>query len=60
MMLLKACQRCGGDLLETEDMYGSYHQCIQCGHLVDLPDGSVRKATKTRKGEQATASEVAA
>ena len=37
-MLLRACPRCGGDLHITEDLYGSFHQCIQCGHIQDLPD----------------------
>ncbi len=37
-MLLRACPRCGGDLHATEDLYGSFHQCIQCGHIQDLPD----------------------
>ena len=37
MMMLKACPRCSGDLLESSDMYGRYVQCIQCGHVADLP-----------------------
>ena len=37
MMLFKACQRCGGDLRETSDIYGRYMQCIQCGNVKDLP-----------------------
>ena len=36
-MLLKACRRCGGDLHETMDIYGPFHQCIQCGHIEELP-----------------------
>ncbi len=60
MMLLKACERCGGDLHETEDMYGSYRMCMQCGKMVDLPDGDVRNATKTNRSKQTAASEVAA
>jgi hypothetical protein len=38
MVLLKACTRCGGDLHETEDIYGAYHDCLQCGHLIDVLD----------------------
>ena len=38
MMLLRACPRCGGDLLVTEDLYGAFNQCMQCGHIQDLPD----------------------
>ena len=47
MMLLKACSRCGGDLHETSDIYGRYHQCIQCGHVRDLPDVTVATAKAT-------------
>ena len=38
MMMFKACPRCGGDLRESSDMYGSYVTCIQCGHLADIPE----------------------
>ena len=38
MMLFKACTRCSGDVRETSDMYGRYMQCVQCGHLTDLPN----------------------
>ena len=37
MIQFKACQRCGGDLRESGDMYGDYFQCVQCGHMIDLP-----------------------
>lgn len=37
MTLFKACQRCGGDLRSSSDLYGDYMQCVQCGHLIDLP-----------------------
>ncbi len=52
-MLLRACPRCGGDLHATEDLYGSFHQCIQCGHIQDLPDErltvSAKRAVATAK-----------
>ena len=63
MMLLKGCQRCSGDLLGSEDMYGSYHQCIQCGALYDLPDACVKVvAAKTPEpvAKRAQKKEVAA
>ena len=41
MMLLRACPRCGGDLHETMDIYGPFHQCIQCGHIQELPAGQI-------------------
>ena len=31
MYWLKACQKCGGDLYESADMYGEYLGCMQCG-----------------------------
>ena len=46
MMLLRACPRCGGDLHVTEDLYGSYNQCMQCGHIQDLPDERVTASVK--------------
>ena len=38
MMMFKACPRCSGDLRETSDVYGRYVQCMQCGHVRDLPE----------------------
>lgn len=55
MLLLKSCPRCGGDLHETTDLYGRYHQCIQCGHMADLPDRQVRAKVTARKSAQKTA-----
>lgn len=39
MMLLRACPKCGGDLNKSEDLYGEYFQCIQCGFLQDVGGG---------------------
>ena len=36
VMYLKACPRCEGDMHSNRDMYGSYKECLQCGHMVDL------------------------
>ncbi|MEE8518243.1 MAG: hypothetical protein V3S98_03870 [Dehalococcoidia bacterium] len=52
MMFLKACNRCGGDLHETEDMYGAYQHCLQCGNIIEVasdPEGLIvkRDARKT-------------
>ena len=53
MMLLRACPRCGGDLQITEDLYGSFHQCMQCGHIEDQPaerlNVSVKRAAAKAK-----------
>ena len=41
MFKLKGCPRCGGDLREERDKYGTYEICLQCGfHKSDTPDGS--------------------
>jgi hypothetical protein len=57
MIWFKACPRCKvGDLTLTEDVYGKYKQCFQCGHLVyprtesTLP---LPEQKKTRKQEMA-------
>ena len=34
MVLLKSCQRCGGDLYTESDQFGSYVSCFQCGASV--------------------------
>ncbi len=33
-VVLKACPRCGGDLLLESDSYGSYIGCLQCGYIL--------------------------
>lgn len=33
----KACPRCGGDVHTKADMYGSYRECLHCGHVSDIP-----------------------
>lgn len=38
MLELKACPRCKGDMHSNRDMYGSYKECIQCGHMEDIVD----------------------
>ena len=37
MLELKACTRCRGDMNLSRDLYGEYKQCLQCGHILDLP-----------------------
>ena len=36
MIRFKACPKCRGDLYETEDTFGKFLNCIQCGYLKDL------------------------
>ena len=36
MLYLKACPRCKGAMHSNRDMYGSYRECLQCGHMIDM------------------------
>ena len=39
-LYLKSCNRCGGDMNSSKDMYGEYRMCLQCGNIVDIPQES--------------------
>lgn len=34
MFVLKACPKCGGDLVTAYDLDEKYHSCLQCGYIV--------------------------
>ncbi len=36
MLYLKQCPRCKGDMHMNRDIYGTYKECLQCGHMVDI------------------------
>jgi DNA-directed RNA polymerase subunit M/transcription elongation factor TFIIS len=36
MLEFKSCPRCQGDMITNRDIYGSYKECLQCGHMVDI------------------------
>ncbi len=36
MIKFKVCPRCQGDLYLSEDQYGKFFKCMQCGYLKDL------------------------
>ena len=36
MMHLKACPRCRGDMIASQDVYGLFKQCLQCGNVQEL------------------------
>ncbi len=37
MVYFKACNRCRkGDVIVESDIYGSYSQCLQCGHITNI------------------------
>lgn len=51
MFWTKACPRCGGDLLNREDVYGSYVSCAQCGHVLsDGEEAYLRQLAQTGGG----------
>jgi len=36
MIHFKVCPRCHGDLYLTQDSFGKYVSCLQCGYLKDI------------------------
>ncbi len=36
MIKFKVCPRCRGDLYLSEDMFGRFFSCMQCGYLRDV------------------------
>ena len=38
MIRFKACPKCGGDLSLTEDIFGRYWNCLQCGLNREIAD----------------------
>ena len=38
MLELKACPRCEGDIIKTQDTYGPYLDCLQCGYTSDISE----------------------
>ena len=37
MIYYKGCTKCGGDMHDSRDAYGSYVTCMNCGFLKDTP-----------------------
>ncbi len=54
MIKFKVCPRCQGDLYLSEDIFGKYFSCMQCGYLKDLeklrfessPEGDAVESTE--------------
>ncbi len=38
MYWLKSCPKCHGDLFDNKDIYGSYMDCLQCGHYLTVDE----------------------
>ncbi|MBI2303519.1 MAG: hypothetical protein HYU86_02065 [Chloroflexi bacterium] len=49
---LKACHRCGGDLVEEYDLYGSYINCFQCGRELSAEEERQLRLGRTPTGVQ--------
>ncbi|MBI4299198.1 MAG: hypothetical protein HY666_05495 [Chloroflexi bacterium] len=45
MMYLKACPRCHGDMNVSQDRYGAYRQCVQCGYILELDHKGLLQAS---------------
>lgn len=42
MILFNSCPRCStGDLMKTEDPFGEYVECLQCGYVRDIESEEV-------------------
>ena len=54
MLTLKNCPRCQGDMHSNRDVYGSYAECLQCGHM-DYTSTTTTAGTRLKRGAKKTA-----
>ena len=47
MTRFKICPRCRGDLYQTQDMFGKFLSCLQCGYLKDIEQAPSRRKPDT-------------
>ena len=43
MIRFKICPRCRGDLYQTQDIFGKFLSCFQCGYLKDIGEVPLRR-----------------
>ena len=43
MIRFKICPRCQGDLYQTQDIFGKFLSCFQCGYLKDIGEALSRR-----------------
>jgi hypothetical protein len=56
MLKLKNCARCKGDMHSNRDLYGSYAECLQCGHMEYLKEThTLQTRVKSRSKKPAAA-----
>jgi len=53
MLLLKACERCHGDVVLQEDRWGQFLNCLQCGMHRDVVVPKIETGKARRKTLQA-------
>ena len=46
MIKFKSCPKCQGDFYLSEDQYGKYFKCMQCGNIKDIIDPEPVKSVK--------------
>ncbi len=49
MIYLKSCEKCGGDVELTQDIYGQYLICLQCSFTIDSTEAARRVSVVAKK-----------
>jgi predicted nucleic acid-binding Zn ribbon protein len=47
MIKFKTCPKCRGDLYLSEDIFGKYLSCLQCGYLKDVEEPVMEAAVSS-------------
>ena len=51
MIKFKDCPRCRGDLYLSQDIYGKFYSCMQCGYLRDVIEINEHRFQSGKKAE---------
>ena len=51
MIKFRNCPRCMGDLYLSQDIYGKFYSCIQCGYLRDVVEIDASRFPSGQKAE---------
>ena len=54
MIKFRDCPRCKGDLYLSQDVYGKFYSCMQCGYLRDVIEVN---EPRNRSGKEAVVSQ---
>jgi len=52
MLRIKGCPRCKGDIKKNSDTYGSYLECLQCGHMIYLSNRPINTVARQRSADK--------